>query len=109
MGVVAACELGAAPLDASFGLADDHVHSAERPLGAEQYLVVAIGDHRLAGVGVADSFLDPSGYPAQRRKRVQSGKPGMVDSPSGLDQLFDPGDRLKFLDLIRSEERRVGK
>jgi hypothetical protein len=29
MGVVTACELGATPLDVSFGLADGRVHSAE--------------------------------------------------------------------------------
>ena len=44
-----------------FGLADDQVHSAEHALEAERHLVAATADHRLAGVGVADSRLDPSG------------------------------------------------
>ena len=33
MGVAAACELGATPLDRPFGLADGQVHTAERPRG----------------------------------------------------------------------------
>ncbi|MGO9181545.1 hypothetical protein [Mycobacterium sp.] len=33
--VATACQLGAAQLDASFGLADGHVHKAERALKAE--------------------------------------------------------------------------
>ena len=35
VGVVAACELGAAPLDVSFGLADGHVHRYYGSTGSE--------------------------------------------------------------------------
>jgi hypothetical protein len=40
MGVAAACELGATPLDRPFGLADGQVHTAERALEAERHLAV---------------------------------------------------------------------
>ena len=41
VGVATACELGAAPLDPPFGLADVHVRSAEQALDAERHLVAA--------------------------------------------------------------------
>ena len=95
MGVATACELGAAPLDVSFGLADGQVHSAEHALDAERHLVVAAtGDHQLGGVAVADGRLDPSRLLALRRHHVQEREPGMVDDAGGFDQLFGPGDRL---------------
>ena len=107
MGVAAACELGAAPLDPPFGLADDRVRSAEHALEAERHLVVAAtADHQLAGVGVADSLLDPSGNPALRRHHVQEREPGMVDGAGGLDELLGPGYRLIIVDQ-HAEERRV--
>ena len=46
MSVAAACELGAAPLDASFGLADGHVRDAERGLAAVGHLVAAAANRR---------------------------------------------------------------
>ena len=106
MGVAAACELGAAPLDASFGLADGQVHSAERALAAGRHLT-ATADHRLSGLGIADSLLEPSGREALRRDQVQSREAGMVDGAGRLDELLGPGDRLIILDQI-AEERRVG-
>src|SRR6516225_12306707 len=80
MGVAAACQLGATPLDVSFVLADGGVRKAERALKAEWQLVVAIGDHRLGGVGGADSLLDPSRDPAQRRHHIKECEPGMGGS-----------------------------
>ena len=96
--VATACELGAAPLDRPFGLADVHVRTAEQALDAERHLVAATADHRLAGVAVADSRLDPSGHEALRRHHIQGREPGMVDGAGGLDELFGPGDRLVIFD-----------
>jgi hypothetical protein len=86
MGVTTACELGAAHLDASFGLADGHVRQAEGALDAERHLFAATGDHQLGGVAVADSRLDPSGQPALRRHHVQERESGMVDGAGRISQ-----------------------
>ena len=45
--VAIACELGAAPLDHPFGLADVQVRSAKPALDAERHLTAATGDHHL--------------------------------------------------------------
>ncbi len=107
MGVATACELGAAPLDPPFGLADVQVCTAEPALDAEGHLVAVIADNRLTGVAVADSRLDPSDHPALRRHHIQERKPGMIDGAGGLDEFFGPGYRLIILDQ-KAEERRVG-
>ena len=107
MGVAAACQPGAAPLDPSFRLADDHIRNAQPAFEAERHLVAATADHNLGIVSVAGSRLDPSGHPALRRQHVQERQPGMVDRAGGFDQLFRPGDRLMLVDQI-AEQRRVG-
>jgi hypothetical protein len=107
VGVATACELGAAPLDASFGLADGRVHSARQALEAERHLVAATADHQLGGVAVADRLPGPSGVVALRRQHVQERQSGMVDRAGGLDELLGPGYRLVIVDP-KAEERRVG-
>jgi len=95
--VATACQLGAAQLDASFGLADGHVRKAERALKAEWHLAAATADHALGVVGVvgvAGSRLEPSEHPALRHDHIQEREPGMVDGAGGFDQLFGPGYRL---------------
>ena len=107
VGVTTACQLGAAPLDIAFGLADDRVRSAKLGLAAERHLfVAATADHQLAGVGVANSRLDSSGHPAPCCRHVQDRESGMVDGPGGLDELLAPGDRL-IIHEQNAEERRV--
>src|SRR5262245_24375817 len=108
MGIAAACEVGATPLDRPFGLADGHVHTAERTLEAERHLAAASADHRLTGVGITDSLLlDPSSPVALRYVHVQSREPGMVEGAGGLDELLAPGYRLIIFDQ-NAEEHRVG-
>src|ERR1700742_2169044 len=108
MGVAAACELGATPLDRPFGLADGHVHTAERALEAERHLAAASADHRLPGIGKAEShLLDPSIPVALRCQHVKSREPGMVEGAGGLDELLAPGYRLIIQDQ-NAEEHRVG-
>src|SRR5215510_2888708 len=98
MGVAAACEVDATPLDRPFGLAGGHIHSAERALEAERHLAVT-ADHGLTGVGIADSLLlDPSSPVALRYVHVQSREPGMVEGAGGLDELLAPGYRLIIFD-----------
>ena len=62
--VATARELGAAPLNTPFGLADVHVCAANPALNAVKHLVAAIAENRLGGVAVADSGLGPSGHVA---------------------------------------------
>ena len=61
VGVAAARELGATPLDPPFGLADDRVRAAEQPSMPNGTSPAAAIDNHLTGVAVADSRLDPSG------------------------------------------------
>src|ERR1700758_2735944 len=98
VGVAAACELGAAQLGQPLGLPDDQVYSSKKAFDAVRQRIAAPAENDLAGVGVADSRLDPSGRVAVRRNRVQERQPGVVDRTGGLDQLFSPGYRLKGLD-----------
>src|SRR5262245_59321380 len=108
MGVAAACEVDATPLDRPFGLAGGHVHSAERALEAERHLV-ATADRRLTGVGIADRLLlDPSIPVALRHVHVQSREPGMVDGAGGVDELLAPGYRLIIEDQTAEEHRAGG-
>ena len=67
-------------------------------LDAGRHLVAATAENHLASLAVADSRLDPSGHPAQRRHHVQEREPGVVDGAGGLDELFGPGDRLIIFD-----------
>jgi hypothetical protein len=82
---------------------------SKRALGAERHLfVAATADHQLAGVGVADSRLDPSARVAQRRNHIQGRQPRVVDRTGGLDQLFSPGYRLIGLDRSAEPPRIAG-
>src|SRR5215203_3671777 len=58
----------------------------------------------MARFGVVDSGFNASRGPALRRHDIQHGEPGMVDLSGGLDELFNPGQRL--VDLGRSAEER---
>src|SRR3954452_8041752 len=68
--VATARELGAAPLDAPFRLADVHIGTAELALVGERNPTTSLVDHRLSGVAVARSILDPSHHVALRRHDV---------------------------------------
>ena len=89
--VATACELGAAPLDRPFGLADGQIRAGKTPSRPNGTSSRPVPHHRLAGVAVADSRLDPSGVEAQRRHHVQEREPGVVDGAGGFDELFGPG------------------
>ena len=71
------------------------------------HFVAATAENHLAGVGVADGRLDPSGRVALRRHHVQGREPGVVDGAGGFDEFFGPGDRLIVFDP-EAEEPRVG-
>jgi hypothetical protein len=64
VGVATARELGAAPLNTPFGLANVHICAANPALDAVEHLVAAIAENRLGGVAVADSGLGSSGHVA---------------------------------------------
>ena len=63
---------------------DAPVSAAEPARDPEGPLVVVNVDNRLPGVAVADSRLDPSYDPAQRRAYVQEREPGMADPRRGF-------------------------
>ena len=104
--VAIAGKLGTAPLDPSFGLTDEQVHTAKPALDAERHLVAATADHPPASVAVADGLLDPSGHPALRRHHVQGGEPGVVDGAGGLDELFGRRTRSRRGGVVRVCRRR---
>ena len=80
------------------GLPDGQVYSSKHGFDAARRRLAAPAENDLAGIGIADSRLDPSGHVALRRNHVQERQPRVVDRAGGLDQLFSPGDRLKGLD-----------
>ena len=109
MSVAILGELSATPLDRPFGLADDDIRTAEHALLAVGHLVeFATVDYGLAGVGVVDSLLDPSGRVAQRRHYIKGCEPGMVDGPRGSDEFFGPCDGFVIF-ALNAEHRRVGR
>ena len=71
VGVAAACELGAAPLDHRSGWPMYRYTPPSQPSMPYGHLIAATAENRLAGVAVADRRLDPSGRVALRRHHVQ--------------------------------------
>ena len=100
VGVATAGEFGVVPLDRPFWLAGEHVGAAEPTVDAEGHLVAVIADNRLSGVAVADSRLDPSHGPAQRRDYIQEREPWMIDGAGGLDEFCGPSYRLIHFDRV---------
>jgi hypothetical protein len=71
VGVQAACELSATPLNPPLRLADAYVGRANVTFGAVREVVASTTDRPLGGLGVANSRIDPSGHVAQRRHYIQ--------------------------------------
>ena len=107
VGVATACELGAAPFDRPFGLADEDVRTAKPALDAVAATSsAATADNRLTGVAVADSRLDPS-RPCSTAtpSRTENASRGWSTDAGGLDQLFGPGDRFVSFDETAEQPR----
>src|SRR6478672_1768373 len=106
-GVATACQLGATPLNPSFGLPDRHVSTASPARSTVRDLMTTV-ENDLGGLAVADSRLGPSSRVALRRHQIQGREPGVVDGAGGFDEVFGPGYWLEIIDP-KAEEWRVGR
>jgi hypothetical protein len=95
--VATAYELGAAPLDRPFGLADIQVLSTQHGLESEGNLAAATAHCRPPGVAELDGLLESPHKPAQRGRHIQEHEPRMNDGLGGRDQLLRPRDGLAIL------------